>query len=113
MFIRQHAVFEENFSVGVRVLKSSDQEGFDLIRCNSPHLSKSKPWHNGCHIHLNGLGRLHHGAKKVGDGVISEEFFSVNSALRYLTMYLNIVNGEILFDSGNENQLGFPFRSNQ
>jgi hypothetical protein len=110
MFIRRHKEFQENFSIGLDLLPSTER-GMPLIRCNGPHyvskdIMRPDP-HYAYHIHKPSCDDIEKGLQKLSLSEITQSFNSYNGALAYFIRITNIINAYDYFDP-LENLFGEP-----
>lgn len=97
VFIRQHAIFEENFSVGL-IYHSVEGKKVMLIRMNGPHgATTNNPLNNNAHYgyHIHQISPNEIEADNLIDPKFSEFttlYDSLDSAIVYFIKYTNIVD---------------------
>lgn len=108
VFMRKHADFNENFSIGLVFHPHHEPKEYELIRCNGPH-----GWHflfehhEASHIHIANEKNIREGLKENRDAHVTTGYSTYEDGLIFFLRKCNIVNASEYFDL--EKQLPLPF----
>ena len=97
VYMRQHAVFEENFSIGLIYCPSDLPENITLLRCNGPHGPHREIHRTNFHIHRASENNIKLGIKPEASADITGEYKTFNQAFRYFNKTCNIKGVEKYF----------------
>jgi len=102
VFIRQHAEFEEDFSIGLVYHPRDGSKKIILIRCNGPHNSSSNlveyDLHFDYHIHIAKDFNINEGKKDEKYKEATNEYINLYEAIHYFINKCNIEGAEKYFN---------------
>lgn len=106
IFMRQHIIFKENFSIGL-VFHSEEGTSYNLFRCNGNHgevvvdILNPVP-HYGYHTHEITAELLENNINDPKKSELTKEYASFEQALNYFYRYVNILNTGEYFPNINQ-----------
>lgn len=102
VFMRKHAMFAENFTIGLDYIPNDGSGHLCLLRCNGPHGGHTNELltdthHFGYHIHVAKDYNINNGRKSELYAELTDRYATFEDALAYFIEYCNIIDAEKYF----------------